>query len=421
VIELAGSDLSALSTPPASATAGRPWRLRTTDRLLDRLWVKGLAPRPSLDPEVLIDTAGARALPDRTGWRRRLAILCGDLEQTARLTPLGHTIAHGQIVAALRDRVRMERLWSRYPAILDHPIAPPIIIVGQMRSGTTRVQRLLACDPRLTTSSFFESWNPVPRSARRGGFDDRAWRARVGLAMARMLNPEFATIHPTAWNAPDEQIGWHAPSFFGSIYDTQWRVPAYTAEVENGDAVPVYQEFRRLLQTVTWLRGESGARPWVLKIPQFAQDLDALLAVFPDARILRLDRDPLAVVASSASLVRNQMDLQSEAVRPSWIGQETLRKVALRERRTEAALSRTPVRCLRVDYAAVDADWREEIERIYRFLHMPLAPALTRAMAVLLRDAKRQRLERHRYELSEFGLTEQAVRAALTASKLAAV
>lgn len=385
--------------------------MRTADRLLERLWAKGLATRPSLDPEALIATAtGGRTLPDRSGWRHRLFILCDELERTARLTALGHTVAFGQLTAALRERVRLEALWADHPAILDQPLAPPIVIVGQMRSGSTRLQRMLACDPAFGATTFYESWNPIPRHPEHRWLDDRVWRARLALWLTRALNPAFTTIHPTSARAPDEQIGWHGISIFGTSFETQWRVPGFAAEIESADAVPVYAEFRRLMQTVAWLRRDDGTRPWVLKIPQFAQDLDPLLAVFPDATLLHLYRDPVAVVASSASLVRNQMEVQSDAVCPAWIGRETLRKVALRHDRTQRALQATHAPALSIDYAAMDADWASEMTKLYGFLGRPFTRPVRDAMGAMLRRSKRHGLERHRYALSDYGLTKAEVR-----------
>ena len=394
-----------------TARPDRPRRLQLLDRLLETLWARDLAPHPTLDPDALIAAGGS--LPDRSGWQGRLTILCGDLERSARLSPLGRTLAQGQLAAALRDRARLEALWARHPAILDQPLEPPIVVLGQMRSGTTRVQRLLASDDRLGATSFAESWNPVPIDPGRLWFDDRAWRARLGLLLSRALNPGFAAIHPSAAGTADEQIGWHAISLFGSSFDTQWRVPAFTAAVEEGDAVPVYREFRRILQTVLWLRGDDGRRPTVLKIPHMTQHVDALLAVFPGAKLLRLDRDPVAIVASSASLMRNQMEIQSAAVSPHWIGRETLRRVTLRQARMDAALRHADAPHLRLDYAAMTDDWQGEMQCVYRFLGLPFTATTRAGMVKALRRAEKQPLARHRYELRDFGLTAADVRAAV--------
>ncbi len=395
------------SPPPAQAG---PARLRLANAALRFLWDNQWATMPSLDPEALIARAAAKAdaAPDGdpVGWRARLNVLCDDLERHAHLTDLGRTIAHGQLVSALTARFRAHALWQRYPSIAEQPIAAPIIIVGHMRSGSTRMQRLLACDSRLTFTRFYESWNPIPGDPR---VDARKWKGRVGLACARLLNPEFDAIHPTAWNAPDEEIGLQNLSIYGAAFEAQWRVPGYTAAVEQDDGVAVYREFRRLLQTLAWLRNDTQPRPWVLKVPQFAQDLAAMLQVFPDARLIHLRRNAADVVASSASLVCNQMRVQSFAVDPHWIGREWTRKVRLREERIAAARAMATVPQIDVDYEDVTRDWKHEMSRVYRMLGLPLTGALLTRMQRYLHNSHAARRERHIYDPARFGLADHGV------------
>ena len=156
----APSDPAALFSrahPRLNAMLGEAWR---------RKWL----PRPVLESEALIAAARSRTglqVPgEERGWRDRLDILTRDLHGEAELTPLGMVIAYGQLVAALANRARMHALWQRHPQIFDLPIRAPVIVLGQMRSGSTRMQRLLACDPRLAHTRFFESWNPVPAGKR---------------------------------------------------------------------------------------------------------------------------------------------------------------------------------------------------------------------------------------------------------------
>lgn len=388
-----------------ASTEGIPTRLRVANAALRHLWNGNWATIPSLAPEALIDKAAAQARvdpdDDGVGWRARLTLLCDDLERHARLSDLGRTIAHGQLVSALAARFRAHALWRRHPEIDDRPIVAPIVIVGQMRSGSTRMQRLLACDPRLTFTRFFESWNPIPG---RGPFDTRGLKGRIGLACAKWLNPDFDAIHPTDWNAPDEEIGLHNLSIYGAAFEAQWRVPGYAAAVERSDATMVYREFRRLLQTLAWLRGERHARPWVLKVPQFTQDLPAILRVFPDARLIHLHRDANEVVASSASLVCNQMRVQSHHVDANWVGREWARKVALREARRAAVRADAPVPQVEVGYEDISRDWQREMQRVYRMLDLPLTEAVAGRMRHYLSRTRRARRERHVYDPRCFGL-----------------
>jgi hypothetical protein len=397
------------ATPPPSLHPGAPsTRIRVVDAALRRLWAAGWSETPSLDPAALIAKATTRAgvMPDddRIGWRRRLALLCDDLEGSARLSGLGRTIAHGQLVGALATRFRAHALWERHPEIAAQPIAAPIVVVGQMRSGSTRIQRLLACDPRLTYTRFYEGWHPVGAGASAARFDGRRLKGRLGLACAHALNPDFAAIHPTSLEAADEEIGLHSVSLFGAAFEAQWRVPTFTAAVEQDDAAPVYAEFRRLLQTIRWQRRTRCVRPWILKVPQFTQDLPSLLAAFPDARLIHLHRDTDDVVASSASLVCNQMRLQSHHVDPRWIGAEWRRKVALRSTRTAAARARADVPQLDLAYDAVGADWLGEMRRVYRMLDLPLTCEVVAAMRTYIAASAPGRRAAHRYDPLAYGL-----------------
>ena len=400
---------------PASHQVGRHAGINAA---LARAWDGGWLRRPDLDPEALLRQAAAKTggapFGDPAGWRARLDLLAAALHEEAALTPLGQVVAQGQLVAALANRARMVALWQRHPEILDRPIVRPIIVLGQMRSGSTRMQRLLACDPRLSHTRFFESWNPVS-SGRLGPIDDRWLRGWLGLRCASWLSPEFRTIHPTATGEADEEIGLHNISIFGAAFEAQWRIPRFTAAIEAMDARPIYAEFRRLLQTIAWLRRDRRDRPLILKLPQFAQDLPAVLDTFPDARLVCLSRDAAATVASSASLVHSQMRVQSDAVDRRWIGGECLRKVALRHHRSEGARRAADVPQVDVSFDAVSSDWRGEMERVYRMLDLPLTRAVAARMARYVARPQHRSLAGHRYTLADYGLSASMVAQAMRA------
>jgi hypothetical protein len=372
---LRGRDLTVLFQDDQLPSGGGNRRIALVNEFLATAWRRKWLPAPELDPDVIVAaarrTTGAMSSNIKLGWYDRLTFLLTALEQEASQTPLGRTIAYGQLAAAVANRFRAEELLRRYPEILDVPVEAPIMIVGQMRSGSTRVQRLLACDPRLTFTRFYESWNPVPRKPMRLLAGDRPLRAWLGLTCARLLNPSFDALHPTGVFQPDEEIGLHSLSIFGAAFEAQWRIPSFTSHIEAMNAQPVYREFKRYLQILAWLRGNRADRPWLLKVPQFTQDLGALLAVFPDARLIYLHRDPAAVVASSEALVHNQMRLQSDCVDQDWIRREWQRKVALRAERVSKARAHSNASSVDLDYEAMNRDWRAGVEQIYQMLGIP--------------------------------------------------
>ena len=379
-------------------------------------WRRKLLPTPLLDADALMHRAThAERLEDfgPGDWHAAFVRLVTALSSEAALNPVGQVFAHGQLIKILRDRLRAHALWRQHPEMLDRPIVAPIVVLGSMRSGTTRIQRLLACDPRFSYTRLFESISPVPERAR---FDLRPSKVAGGVALLRRLNPELAAIHPTSAQMADEEFGLFNFAFNGAQIEAQWHVPGFAEWWQGRNKAPVYAEFKRLLQTIAWSRGPDEARPWVLKAPQFMEELDALLAMFPDAKLLCLDRDPLELAASAASLVWQQRRIQSDVSDRAAVGTEWLHKTVRRKTLAAQSRSRHPhVPQLDVDFAAVSADWRSEMRRVYRFLDLPLTAQVEAAMQSYL-DRSTQHLG-HRYAPADFGLSQQDVMHALPISR----
>jgi hypothetical protein len=376
-------------------------RVVAANRLLSALRRLRLLSPATLDAAAIEARALRGASPAAFGsddsWREPFEMLVRSLREEADLNPFGRFMAHGRLVMALRARIRAVSLWRARPEILEHPLAAPIVILGQMRSGSTRLQRLLACDDRFAHTRLFESLTPVPRRGRR-------LHARAGLALLHLLNPALRRIHPSHPNDAEEEFGLFDFSFGSALFELYWRVPAFTHWWEEADKRPLYREFRALLRTIAWSRAEPADRPWILKVPCFMEDLPVLLETFPGARLICLDRDLDAVVASSASLAWNNMCVQSDGADKRWVGREWLRKTLLRRRLSEEARNARPdVPQIGLGFEAMNRDWRGEIGRIYDFLGLPLTPAVLTRMTRYMASA-RSHLG-HRYSLAEFGLS----------------
>lgn len=378
--------------------------LRTINRSLQRI------PPVSLDPSEIerhvLKREGVAAIPG-THWRPAFEQLCADLEESAALTPLGRIMANGQMVGLLRARCRLERLLARYPEIHDQPLERPIIIMGPMRSGSTRLQRLLACDRRLGWTRLYETLFPVPGKRGKAG---RLAAAAGVHATLRALNPEVQRIHPSGPLRPDEEFGFLSFAFHSGQFGVQWNVPRFIGAEQRRDLVPVAQELAILLKANAWARREAARVP-ILKCPAYSGMADALLEVFPDARLICLSRDPLKVVASSASLVFEQRRIHSDAADRRTIGPEWLARTAERERLLAATRSNNPqVPAFDLHYDEITSDWQGAMHRLYRFLKLPLIPEVSGSMARYLGQAKAHR--GHRYRLEDYGLTDQQVLAA---------
>lgn len=387
-------------------------RIAAANRFLRYAWTNGWWPEPSLDPSAVQAEAcrreGVAEIPGRH-WQEPFGLLLADLTGPARLSPLGRQIANGQLVTLLRMRIRAEQLLRATPAILARPISAPVIVVGHMRSGTTRLHRLLAQDRRFAHTRLFESLEPVPRAGRK-------LRSAAVQRFLEPLNPALAAIHPSGTLQPEEEFGLHSLSFHGAQMEAQWHVPCFAAFARARDKAVPYREFATLLRLIGWSRRENAAKPWLLKSPQFTGELDAVLSQFPDARLLCLHRDPVAVVGSSASLVWHHRQVHGEAADPRQVGAEWLDRTAWRDRQMRETLARhRQVPQLQIGFDEVGADWQSAVRRIYDFLDLPLGPEVLRRMQRYMERPARHL--GHHYRLKDFGLGEADVRHAFAGTR----
>ena len=381
----------------------------------------GLLDRPVLDRETLMEDARRDAGLHDFGDPWFIGALDAMLESVAgeaRLNPAGELSAQKTLHHLLRDRLYAQMWFDRHPEILARPIRNPVVIVGPMRSGTTRMQRLLAADRRFAHLRSFETISPVPRP----GFEEvmagkeqdfRPVLAKRIMRVARLANPRTLSIHPTGPYEPEEELGLIAASFYGMKFEAQWQVPSFARWCESADAVPAYRHMADLLRLIGWSQQESSLRPWILKTPQHMLDLPALMEVFPDARLIFTHRDPKSVVGSAASLAWSQTDIYSDHADAHGVGREWLRKTEAMIGRMRAAREAIPAaQMIDVQYDAMEADWRSAMERVYRFLDLDIAPALAGMEDYIARSAALKRTP-HRYDLAQFGLTEGEVYEAL--------
>lgn len=377
---------------------------RLADRAIAAVWRRGVTPKPPLEPEYLwrvgargfdrADETGGRSEEDAADFRARLDTLCQSLRDEARLNALGHTMAYGQLTAAIRKRHALGRLWRTQPTLAETPIAPPIVVLGQMRSGTTRVHRLLAADPAHAGTRFCDSVDPVPRRP-----DLRPLKAATALAIARRINPWLDTLHPFGATRVDEEIGWLSGALSPCAFEAQWRIPGFVRWSEQRDASPVYREFARILRTDAATRG-NASRPRVLKCPQYTEDVTELAERFPDARLVIARREPGAILRSAVSLVASQSALQSDTADLAAIRAEWERKLALRDARLAEAMPFIERRCAEVSFEALDHDWRTAMEHVYRVLGKPLSDRARQAMA---REQRAAAHSPHRYHTVALG------------------
>jgi hypothetical protein len=376
---------------------------------LGRAWERGWLPPPDLDPQALWTLAakpygadaeavehGARSDEDVADFRERLERLIAAVKAEADLNPLGRAMAWGQLSRVVKNRMAFGALWRDAPELTATPLAPPIIIIGHMRSGTTRIHTLLAADPAHSHTRYCDAYHPVPAPM---GLN-RA-KAALELAMLGALNPWMQSIHPMSAGGVEEELAWISAALHHSIYESQWHIPAYSAWSEARDPALIYREMARILRTDAASRGVAN-KPRVLKVPAFAEDLATLLQQFPDARLVVAHREHDAVLRSAVSLAANQMAIQSDTCCLDAITARWQHKIALREARMAEALADWQGPVARLSFDALNADWETAIAGCYADLGLTLTPQALAAMRKQMTASETGHHHAHSAQLARF-------------------
>src|SRR5204863_7234796 len=110
----------------------------------------GAMSEPVLVSERLVESALAATGLDDFGeptWQSGLELSVDSLNKDARLHELGEQVVAGEIVDYLSTRLGLLEWRKQHPEVGDADVVPPIVIVGQARTGTTILHDLLAQDP----------------------------------------------------------------------------------------------------------------------------------------------------------------------------------------------------------------------------------------------------------------------------------
>ena len=392
--------------------------IKIVNSVLRSAQLMGMA-RFTLDENQLLDEARRKTGLSDFGDERflePLRILLHSTNTEASLTPVGRFLAKANIQRLLNHRLWAQDLFKRHPEILARELPDPVVIVGPARSGTTRLHRLLAADERFLHLESWESVYPVPHpecfEARdKGEQDPRIAALDQGLKAVLYMSPQIAAVHPLGTHEVEEEIGLLQHGFSTQLFEVINILPSFNEWLMTHNQNAAYELMVDYLKLISWWRKDPEDKPWLLKSPQHLQDLDALLHVFPGARLLCPHRDPVKVTGSCCSMAWNSLVRDNPEVTPEWVGQEWLTKLErmLHKNLSERDTLISPDRQYDVLYADITANWQQSMAGIYNFLGMPFTEQARMGMLQWLDSNAQHKHGAHKYTLAQFGLTAESV------------
>ncbi len=337
------------------------------------------------------------------GFREGLEVLCRAAGEEAQLNTIGTMAVPGAILGSLTNRLRVTDWVKRHPAVREERIEAPLVVIGLFRAGTTLVSYLLEKDARHRPLLRWEAGAsvppPTPATLRS---DPRIEATRAQMAMLDQINPRMRVVQSEEPDGPTECIAVLNQQFKSLTWEAMANMPSYGRWLQHTDHRDAYEYHHLVLQ----LLQSGGVRGrWSLKSPHHAMHLEALHAVYPDARMVLMHRDPVVLCASVCSLIRTITRTFSDADHSGYIARHWTELLARSIEGVEAFRAAHPqCRIVDVHYAELVRDPLATLHRIYRAFGDELDEAALKAMNDHVASHPKGRFGQHQYRLAEFGL-----------------
>jgi len=336
-----------------------------------------------------------------------LQAFCAALEG-AQLNDIGMAAIPANIVGSLANRLRVVD-WARsHPQVSDEQIVAPFVVVGIFRAGTTLMSYLLEKDERHRPLYGWEAQASVPPPDPASIADDPRIAATVaGRAMLEAVNPKIRVVQNEAADGPTECITVLAQDFKSLFWEALTNIPAYGTFLARTDHRSAYEYHRTVLQVLQ----SGGVRGrWSLKSPHHVLNLDALTAVYPDARIVVMHRDPLVVAASVCSLITTLTSTFSDADHRAYIADHWTDVLHRSVEALDTFRAANPgVAIADVRYTDLVADPLATMEQLYGTFGDSLSGQAVDAMRAHTANRPKGQHGTHQYALEEFGLDRAAL------------
>lgn len=305
-----------------------------------------------------------------------------------------------------------------FPAYRKQEIKAPVFIVGNFRSGSTLLQRLLSRDPDHFTSMNIAEIYIAPTLTQRAfwkfiGFLDRiltGGRGRKWIQERDRRWLDTIQMHKVGLFTPDEDEGllitiW-STMFLQFVFPVMDEMPPYDHFDER---IPEKQRkrimgfYRAIIRRHLYDAG--GDRIYLAKSPAHTARIESIYEFFPDAHIIYLARNPLRLVPSALNFFKyiwTYMGIPDGARR--------FQKAMFRQFKywyvypMQRFRDKDTARYLVLKYNDFVANVESTIEKVYEWMQLPLSESFRNIIKQVVR-ANQAFESDNVYTLEELGLT----------------
>lgn len=336
-------------------------------------------------------------------WDEPLDRLLDSINNEAQLHPIGRFITKKRLENLLSVRLRAEYWFKKHPEILEQEIYPTNVILGLQRTGTTKLQRMLASDPNCRSLRSWEALNPSPIKGDIHSGKERIKFAKMSENALKYMSPGFFAIHPVEHLAPEEDVLLLDVSFLSTTAEATMNVPSYASWLEKTDQSIAYEYMAKLMR---FLQFQSPAKKWVLKTPHHLEFPDLLDKYIPDVQFIWTHRDVKDAIPSFLSMVAHSRILFSNEVEANDVANHWVKKISymLEKAMKYRQDTNNNDRFTDIKYTDLLQDSIEVLSKIYRKRGEVIGDDLISIFNETERNSPKGKYGSHHYNFEDFGI-----------------
>lgn len=312
------------------------------------------------------------------------------------------------MVKALKNRLRVFDYAARHPEVRDAPVPRPLVVMGMPRSGTSLTSYLLGADTSRRSLLTWEAWDSAPPPTTATLRTDPRCLALLAEQRAEWAaSPDEVRPHVEFADGPTECIRVQAQDFKALMWEAYVPVRAYSRWIMGADMTSAY-EYQKLVLQILQSKAPGN---WALKMPSHALHIEALIRVFPDARLVWTHRNPLQALSSLFSMKSARWNRLNGKPSIDWLREHYTIQLTEHVNRPLALRRRLGWdRIYDIRYADMLRDPIGTLRSLYDWAGDDFTPQAEAAMQGWLSANPQGRFGQHRHSLDQFGLTEATLR-----------
>lgn len=349
---------------------------------------------------------------DSDSWREGLQLILDELNTSPVFTTFGRERVLDDAANALGRRMQVHGYVQAHPEVLDTPVERPLIVLGMPRTGTTVISYLLDQDPARRSLLHWQCVHPIPPADTGTLRTDPRCLALLEeqrkilelVTQAKMPLPHWEDA-----DGPTEDMFIHNQDFKGLSWDSFLPTDRYARWLfDEADMSSTYEYQKRYLQVLQ----STAPGNWSLKMPSHSVHIEALLKVFPDARLIWSHRDPYKATGSLCNLWRlpQSLVMNTELLDQTDMGRLAMWQMRYHVDRPLRARDRIgDERFFHMYYHEMMHDPMDVMRRIYEWADEPLTTETEARMRNWLAGHPQDRFALNAYRLDEYGLSVEAL------------